>query len=312
MPNLARMAPLKETTARPYPGGTTQPTQPASGWNSTILGDWVGRLLDAAAHGLNPPFVDRSFAVARTTGHGAVLAGAVLTLLYSIYAAVKQNSFSVFLAGMGMIVAIAVAQFAARRFLHASEIEIANTPSQVSPTGFLDCVGLLSLLLALVTIVGGIITAVEVSSWLPLPPALFLAIGAMYFGAIALHPLLANVSTADETAGEEAIGLLSFFAKAALRLVPVFFCLLALGGCLAIMASFFSAGRPLADAISSVLGYAPFMRSGAAYGLAPSAVVVFACLLPLVAYFGFLLQYLFLDILRAILATPTKIDLLRH
>ena len=278
---------------------------------ATFLGDRVGALLNRVSRALNAGFVERSLTFSRSAGQYAVLAGAALTLLYAIYGAIKFNSFAVFLTGLGFIAALAIAQFAATRFLGAASRAIANTPSQISSPAFLECVGLLVLLFAAGTLVGGIVTSIQLSSILPLLPALFTSAALLYVGAVALHPLVVNVEMSVATAGEEAIGLLSFFVKTGLKLTPLFFALLAVAGSLAIVAGFFEAGQSFANVIASVLNTVP-LPVAVPYGFAGSSVVLFACLIPIAAYALFLLQYLAIDVLHAILSVPTKLDALRR
>jgi hypothetical protein len=278
---------------------------------STILGDFVGSALDRVAAFLGVAFVERSLAFARDVGQYAILAGVGLTLIYAIFAAIKFNSFALFMTGIGLIAAIAVAQFAAKRFLAAAVRIIDTTPSRIASPAFLECAGLLMLLAALGTFLGGVVASIRAETVLPLLPALLFAASLTYGGAIALHPKIVNVEPADSTAGEEAIGLLAFFAKTGLRLVPLYFLLLAIGGDLAILVSFSQSGQGFAAALSAVLQLVPIPIETPA-GLAGSAVVLVAALLPFIAYFVFLLQYLLIDLVRAVLCVPGKLDALKQ
>ncbi|MND09323.1 hypothetical protein D3C83_325560 [compost metagenome] len=51
---------------------------------------------------------------------------------------------------------------------------------------------------------------------------------------------------------------------------------------------------------------------GESFGFMGASLIVAACLVPIAVYFGFLLQYLILDVIRAILAVPGKLDALRR
>ncbi len=278
---------------------------------STVLGEFVGSMLNRVAGWLSPSFVERSLGSARDIGQYAVLGGTALTLLYAIFAAIKFNSFALFGTGLGFIVALAVAQFAAIRFLNAATRTIANTPSQISSPAFLECTGLLLLLAAVGSLAGGVVTAIRVESIIPLLPAFFFAATFTYFGATALHPKLVNVNLGVGSAGEEGVGLLSFFFKAALKLVPLYFVLLAIGGDLAILASFTERGQAFASVVGSVLQFVPIPMDTSA-GFSGSAVVMLAALLPMIGYFLFLLGYLVIDLVRAVLSVPTKLDALRR
>jgi hypothetical protein len=279
--------------------------------SATLLGDIVGSSLARVARWLDAGFVERSLTFSRSTGQYAVLAGAALTLIYSVVGAIRLNQFSVLLTGLALVAALAIAQFAASRFLGAATRAINNTPSQISSAAFLECVGLLLVLLAIATFAGGVITSIQLSSILPLVPALFTSAAFIYFGATALHPLLVNVEMSVGTAGEEAIGLLSFFAKAALKLAPLFFLLLSVGGALAIAASFIESGSGFVGVVASVLQTVP-LPIPVPSGFAGTAVVLLACLVPIGAYAFFLLNYLVIDLLTAVLSIPGKLEALRR
>lgn len=278
-------------------------------FKSTLLGDLVGSMLNRVARLLSPGFVQGSISWTKGYGHYAVLVGAVLTLLYTIYAAIRGNSFGVFLLGLGLILALAVAQFAATRFLGAADSLIANTPSRISSRAFLECTGLLLLLFAIGILISGLTTAIRTDSIAPFVPALLLSAGLVYFSAVALHPGVVNVELGAGSAGEEAIGLISFFFKAWLKLVPLFFFLFAVLGCAILVLSFFSRGQTLSLIIQSLLPYSGMQLPE---GLVGATTLLTACLLPILAYFTFLLQYLLLDVLRAILSVPGKLDALRR
>jgi hypothetical protein len=306
-----------QATATGYQGRPTATFNPSAETSkggmptSTVLGDFVGTFLGRISRWLNAGFVERSLSFARNTGQYAVLAGAALTLVFSIYAAIRSDSFAVLLTGLGFVAALAVAQFAATRFLGAATRAIASTPSQISSTAFVECTGLLVLLIAVGTLIGGVITSVQLGSILPLLPALFMSIALIHVGAVALHPLLVNVELSVGTAGEEAIGLLSFFVKTSLKLAPLVFALLAVAGSLAIAASFFAGGQSFTNVIGSVVEMVP-LPLAVPYGFAGSSVVLLACLVPIGAYAFFLLQYLAIDLLAAVLSIPGKLDALRR
>jgi hypothetical protein len=289
------------------------PDTPTRTFSATLLGDFVGSLLNRIAAWLSPSFVESSLAKSRQWGQYAVLGGVGLTLLYAIYAAIKFNSFAFFMTGIAFVAALAVAQFAAIRFLTAATRTIANTPSQISSPAFLECTGLLLLLASAGLLVGGVVAAIRVESVLPLLPAVVIGAAFLYAGATALHPKLVNVELGLSSAGEECVGLLSFFSKTGLKLVPLFFLLLAVGGDLAIIASFTQNGQAFASAVTSALQYAPLaVPIDTSAGFGGSAVVMMGALLPMIGYFLFLLGYLAIDLVRAVLVVPSKLEALRR
>ena len=48
------------------------------------------------------------------------------------------------------------------------------------------------------------------------------------------------------------------------------------------------------------------------FNLVGSAVVMLACLVPIIGYFVFLLLHLMIDVARAVLSVPGKLDALRR
>jgi hypothetical protein len=109
------------------------------------------------------------------------------------------------------------------------------------------------------------------------------------------------------------VGLLSFFSKAGLKLVPLFFLLFAAAGDLALLASFTQSGQALAASIASVLQSSPIpLPLDLTAGFGGSAVVMMAALIPMLGYFCFLVSYLAIDLVRAVLSVPAKLEALRR
>jgi hypothetical protein len=291
-------------------GATAAPA--ASGLpRNTLLGDFVGRVLGFVGDILNPQRVQRSIAFAKRWGHYAVLAGGALTLAYAIFAAIRANSFATFTVGLGLVAAIAVAQYAAMRFLDAADALIASTPSRVVSSAFLECAGLMLVMLAASAVLGGTYAAIASRALFPLLPALLSGVVFTALGALALHPGVVNNHPGTGTAGEEAIGLLSFAAKAALKVAPLYFALFAATGALAVLWSFFATDGAFSNAALIVLAWMPVPLPSTG-GLSGSALIVFACLVPMFAYAGFLMSHLAIDLLRAVLSLPGKLDGLRR
>ena len=278
---------------------------------STILGDFVARLVKYISLWLSPRFVETSLHWARTIGHFAVFAGGALALVFAIVSAIRTNSFGVFLFGVAFVAVLAVAQFTALRFLGTADALIANTPSRVSSPAFLECVGLLAVLGSVATFLLGFVTAIKVGSAAPLVPAILSAVFWGYLGSIALHPERASVESGEGTAAEEAIGIVTFFFKAVLKLVPIFFGLLALVGSVVILVSIFAPNSRFAYALSHVLAFIP-LPGMKGPGFAGAGAVLAASLLPMASYFLFLLVSLPLELWRAILSLPGKLDALRR
>lgn len=295
------------------PWGTAKPAATRFP-NNTLLGDYVGRALGFVSEQLSPSRVQGTLGLAKRWGHYAVLAGGALTLAYAIVEGIRSNSFSVFATGLALVAALAVAQYAAMRFIDAADTLIASTPSRVSSSAFLECLGLLLVLFAVSSVLGGAWGAIELRSIAPLVSALFTGVVFVTLGGLALHPGMVNNHPGSGTAGEEAIGLLSFAAKAGLKVAPLAFALLGAAGSLAVLWSFFTKGGTFANTVNAVISGLPFINQVVRLdeGQMGSALIIFACLVPMLAYAGFLMQHLAIDLLRAVLSLPGKLDALRR
>jgi hypothetical protein len=156
-----------------------------------------------------------------------------------------------------------------------------------------------------------VVTGIRSDSFVPIIPAVLFAVLLTYIALIALHPAEVNVNLeSGASAGEEAISVFSFFSKVWLKLVPLFFCLFVVLGALAVAFSLSDRGAATAADMLSTIPMPPGM-SGLAGGAVGLAVLLYGCLLPFLIYLGFLLSYLLIDLLRAILSVPGKLDALR-
>ena len=279
---------------------------------ATILGETVAAVLKLVSGWLTPALFKRSLSIAERYGHIAVLIGSALGLVVALINSIRTSTMSsFFVGGVGFVLLIAVAQFSAMRFISAGAGLIATSPTRLNSKSFLECVGLFAVLGAVTVLIGGIIGAIRQDSFLPVIPAVLVAVFLTYFALVALHPAELNVNLEPgASAGEEAISIFSFFSKAGLRLTPLFFCLFTMLGAIA---TIFSMSERGAMASEQMLAFIPLpfgsaTMAGASVG---TAVLLFGCLLPVLNYLAFLLSYLVIDLLRAQLSIPGKLDALK-
>jgi hypothetical protein len=294
------------TPAAPAAPSTIKPADVAK--LPTILATFVGGLIAKARALLNIPRLNCLFSGANSIGQVLVLVGAALALIYGIVYAIKYDSFEIFLYGIASVLLLAVLQFVAQRLLDACASVLKSSPTRVASVAVLECLGLLLLLGAIGVLTQGVITSIQVESALPLVPALALFVILVSAAGVALHPSLANVDQGTATAGEEAIGLFSFFAKTSLVLQPLLFAVYTIAGIVVILFSLFGRDTGFAESLMAVV---PFAIPGTG-GMIGVSIIAAACLFPLFGYLGFLAYYLIVDVLRAILAVPAKLDQLRR
>jgi hypothetical protein len=281
----------------------------------TLLGDFVEKVLRWFRAWVRPGLLEKILEWCKSGGHYAVLVGAALVVLVAIFWAIKLNQFSIALAGLAFVIAIALGQFAATRFLDAGDRLLRASPTRMASPAFPDCVALIWVLMGLGTLFSGIKGVIAFEAVGPLLAALLGAALFLMAAMAALHPASMNIEVTGASGGEEAVGLLAFFPKVWLRIVPALFALFAAAGVLALLFSFSERGSETVAMMGNLAPGVGLMQNlaGGAPGLATGAgLIVVACFVPIVAYAAFLVAYLIIDLARAILVVPSKLDDLRR
>jgi len=233
-------------------------------------------------------------------GHYGLLLAALIGFLFSFVVAIRSNSFRAFLLGIIWVLVIFVIQFIAKRFSNAGATLIENNPSQLSSPSFLDCVAFLSMIGGLIILIYSIINAIQLKSL-----EVFLSGLAIFFlleviTLVTFNPKSITISlTKSSSAGQEAIGIVTYFLKLFLRLVPIIFGIGVAVGTVILFIHFIGGfGERLA-----------FFWQRANTG--DAGYILFAGLLPFLSYLIFVFYYLLIDIIKAILAVPQKLDNLK-
>lgn len=224
-----------------------------------------------------------------------------LILIFSLLVAMKTQAYEVIISGVVYFVILAVLQYTGVRFCETLNRLNANTSANISSNTFIDCFALLCLAIGIASLLGCLAIAIAMKEFWLIVPGLAGFIISQFLALIALNPSTIKVSIAPESrAGEEALGVISFLVKAHLKLVPVIFGTFAVLGSVlmlyACIVTFTSAGVIVAEQIAIIA------RQAMQYSAA----------LPLIAYLFFLLVFLSLDVLRAILVLPSKLDKLQN
>ena len=224
-------------------------------------------------------------------GHYALLLAQVLSLVIGLAAAIKFSSWDYLLAGIGSAVLLLVLQYTASRFLNAGDALIRSSPSRLGSIAFLDCLALLLFALGVYLLVQNIM----LKDW----TAFFWGLGIFALcdalAYVALNPPMANTSIIQGlSAGEEAIGILSFMVKQIVAIIPIVFGVGAVIGAVAIAVSLY----PL------------FKDSQAMDSFSAIRITLICACLPFAGYVFFVLYHLGLDLMRAVLSVPGKLDAL--
>jgi len=301
-------------------------------------------LIEFARAQFTSQFIDLTSKIFTLGGHyGLYLAMGVL-FIFSLLLGVKMNEVNTILLGVCGVLILVVLQYAAGRFSGALETLNKSTSGTMSSSALLDCFALLHVFGGLVALLGLAVLAVQTGPLSLVLPAIAAFILCQYVAILSLNPQSLNLTIVSEaTAGEEAIGVLTFLVKLSLRLVPVAFGVGVVWGTLillyAVILVFAPPEKP--ENIMAFVGpeamqtvepseELPYVQETpdspqespegeeelAELKMLPAKVtasagrtilITFAAL-PFLAYVFFLVCYLSIDVLRAILSLPGKLD----
>lgn len=226
-------------------------------------------------------------------GHIGIVVAAAVGFLFALIFAIKSNSFNAFLLGIVWVLLLFVIQYTAHKFSNAGEELIKNNPSQLASKTFLDCFGFLALIGGVVIFVISLIQLIQGSRFFDFLTGVgsfifleFVALVAFNYKEISVKVVKKN------SAGQEAIGIITFYIKTLMKLVPILFGAFVVLGTVML---FIEGVRLFGNG-------AAFAWSRIQYTIAPN--ILKAALLPFLSYLMFVLSYLIIDIIRSILAIP--------
>lgn len=256
-------------------------------------------MLDGVRAQFTPQFVDATTGIFVTGGHYCLYVAMLASFGVALALGIKTESLDPVLRGVLWLLALAVLQYVAGRFCVALDRLNRTTAGNVSTTVFLDSFALLNMAAGLAILLGSAVLAVRSDTYSLILSGLVLFIACEYLAFVSLNPETLSISVAWEArAGEEAIGVLLFLLKGMLRLAPVAFGAGVVCGTLWLLCAGYQvfADGELDAAQDPAL-------------MATTWIVCFAAL-PFVAYVLFLLFYLLIGVIRAVLSLPAKLDVL--
>jgi len=237
--------------------------------------------------------------VFRAVGHAGTLLAGILGLLFGLVAAIKSDSFMLFLLGLGWLMGFLIIDYVSRRFDHTSDSLVRNTRSYLSSTLYLDALALILLVTSVALFAGGIYWAIKNSSIACFVDTGGLSVWMFYVSLITLNAgSMLNVEFQNGLkAEEEGVGLLEFSAKSCLLAVPFYFGAGVLFGLIRIVWSVVKANQdaePLASALSNSMPY--FIT-----------LAVIASL-PFLACVAFLVLYTLIAAVKSLIRTASVLD----
>lgn len=234
-------------------------------------------------------------------GHYGMIAAAGLGFIFALIVAIRLDSFSVFLYGLAWIILVFVVQYTAVRFSTAGIKLVENNPAALSSKAFLDCFGFLSFIGGLIVLIVSIIWTIRGAGLSNLFIGLGIFVLLEFLALVAFHPETTSTKIVKETsAGQEALGIIVFYLKGVMRLIPIIFGVGILVATVLLFIDFIG-----------VFGDRFKVESAWANGIDQAWQILLIGLLPFLSYLFFLLYYLVVDVIRSILAVPSKLDELK-
>ncbi|HEV8581818.1 MAG TPA: DUF4339 domain-containing protein [Thermoanaerobaculia bacterium] len=257
-------------------------------------------LLQGLRRALTETGLDRADRIARQTGHVAFMLAAVLVVLAFLILGVRSDSFRLFFGGLLLLAPAAVVlHYLAALFLDAGASLLRKSPSELASPAVLTLAALVFLAGSLACLLIGTYRLITGDTLVQFGICMGGFAVLLYACAVALNPRSVNVTAgADITAGEEALGIGMFLVKLPVRLVQFLF---GVGSVVGVFAALYL--------LYLVFAQEPLFVQSAAQNIARGVLSV--ALIPFVVYLGFAVSYLLVDLLRAILRTPSRIDALR-
>lgn len=229
-------------------------------------------------------------------GHIGVIVAAALGFLFALIYAFRMDRLTIFLTAIIWVLLIFVLQYTARKFLNAGETLIGNNPTQLASQAFLDCFAFLALIGGVVALIIHIIQTIQGAGFEVFLMGLGMFVFLEFLALLAFNHKEVNIKIVkSNSAGQEALGIITFFIKAFMRLIPIFFGVLVVVWTIMLFIAFIG-----------LFGNAPgnaWMR-----GNYYATQILGATLLPFIAYIFFVLLYLCVDVIKSILSIPEKLD----
>ena len=262
-------------------------------------------ILDTFRPQFNANFIETLNRVFRACGSYGLFVAMLVAAAFTLIVAVKTDSLSSLLSGAILIVILAGLQYVAGKSCDAIEQLNRSTSGNLSSTMLPDCVAVLSKMVGAMALLGSVVAAIQTSVYVAILFGLVMFIVCAYLSVIAMNPAALNITISPAArASDEALGVLAFLLKSLLRMVPAAFGVGVIYGIVMLAYACYQAMFPGAVGMMRAAGL-PAAEITA--GIARTSLI-WSAALPFAAFLLFLLYYLLIDLCRAILILPVKID----
>jgi hypothetical protein len=258
-----------------------------------LLDALLGQLRFLRGHA--DPFWKYQRVMARIGVHAILVAGGLIALQL-IIAAIRMNQMNIFGLALAALGATVLLHYLAAKFAMAGELLLRGTPETIGHMGVPDCFGLCAAGGAILLLLGGTWVAIQTRSIFTFGFSfvgfLILAHGAIFY-LNAEDCLNIRHDVEKKRPGSMALAIIVFLARGGLAIAPVDVALLAGVGAIwaavSLVQSFGSDNYavPQIESLSAAGGYI--------------LLVIYAGIIPLLAYLSYLLYMLFVELCQAVL-----------
>lgn len=241
--------------------------------------------------------------VMEKVGHAVIPLIGLVMLVLGLIISISLRTWTVFPITIAATVMLLLGQYLSANLLGSLRSLVKQSPGQVGTANFLNCLGLLTFIVGVVAFLLGTLAAIFLESFTAFLVGLGILVLAEFKAGIAVNPKVVNVHVdPDSTPGQEALGLIGFFVKSTVALVPI-----AYGAGLLIALIDVSVGGMqvlFAEDYEKFAGLTSFLKG--------IVFAVFCSLLPLFVYVFYMVYYITIDFIQAVLSLPGKLDKLRE
>jgi uncharacterized membrane protein len=231
-------------------------------------------------------------------GDYALYVATLMALLIGVIGGIRLESFNIFIYSVGFSIGFILIQYVSSKFYSVNEKLIENNTTQLTSNALTDSIGLISLVLGVLVLFMNTYLAIKIPQFSPFAKGLGFFFIFTLISLISLNPDILSIKIIKSTsAGEEAIGILGYIIKLFVKLTPVFY---GIGIIISTIILF----------VSSFGFFGNKFKMSVAWNLTFSNMIYIAVigLLPFFAYIAFVFYFLSIDIIKAILSVPEKLD----
>lgn len=279
---------------------------------------------------LNPERLRSQIQFFTDLGSMGYILTAILYVICSIYWSIKLTNFTVFLITPIGVLIIFFLQYMYAKFLESIENLLLASPTKIKTNTWLDWISLISFFSSVFVLLGSIIFVISggntavfgvmMDRSVLIVSAISVSFYLFIISWISLNPNILNVRISRTTSiGEEALGLLSYTIKMILKLLPIPLGLSILYGTTSLIYfGFVSTSNDLLeyykvltasgtnDFLILVMMFLEIIKMEREI-----LAFIYAAFTPVIGYLTFMFYYLAIDVLRAFLGIPDKIDALK-